>query len=293
MQVCNELQGAKLIGKDKRRTPGTFEHSLLAGHAAAIAPVGANGEVAYAAAMKPWGLTRRDRAPVMRWTVRFKELFKWREKNADVRGFFDGPRARAAAPRPSGAGAAAPCASTSLQPDVVTQVNRLLNEVQGAKLIDDLKKTDADVRDFFDGPRARADPRPSGAGAAAPCASTSLQPDDVKQANRLLNELQGAKLIGKDKRRTPGTFEHSLLAGHAAAIAPVGANGEVAYAAAMKQRGIEQQHTYAVWSWIVRGANKTETVCLTVAAQTAPPRLLLTHNSTTGTARDGSELVVC
>jgi len=189
--------------------------------------------VAYAAAMKPWGLTRRDRAPVMRWTVRFKELFKWREKNADVRGFFDGPRARAAAPRPSGAGA------------------------------------------------------------AAPCASTSLQPDDVKQANRLLNELQGAKLIGKDKRRTPGTFEHSLLAGHAAAIAPVGANGEVAYAAAMKQRGIEQQHTYAVWSWIVRGANKTETVCLTVAAQTAPPRLLLTHNSTTGTARDGSELVVC
>ena len=87
-------------------------------------------------------------------------------------------------------------------------------------------------------------------------------------------ELQGAKLIGKDKRRTPGTFEHSLLAGHAAAIAPVGANGEVAYAAAMKQRGIEQQHTYAVWSWIVRGANKTETVCLTVAAQTAPPRLL-------------------
>ena len=102
----------------------------------------------------------------------------------------------------------------------------------------------------------------------------SLQPDDVKQANRLLNELQGAKLIGKDKRRTPGTFEHSLLAGHAAAIAPVGANGEVAYAAAMKQRGIEQQHTYAVWSWIVRGANKTETVCLTVAAQTAPPRLL-------------------
>jgi len=293
LQVCNELQGAKLIGKDKRRTPGTFEHSLLAGHAAAIAPVGANGEVAYAAAMKPWGLTRRDRAPVMRWTVRFKELFKWREKNADVRGFFDGPRARAAAPRPSGAGAAAPCASTSLQPDDVKQANRLLNEVQGAKLIDDLKKTDADVRDFFDGPRARADPRPSGAGAAAPCASTSLQPDDVKQANRLLNELQGAKLIGKDKRRTPGTFEHSLLAGHAAAIAPVGANGEVAYAAAMKQRGIEQQHTYAVWSWIVRGANKTETVCLTVAAQTAPPRLLLTHNSTTGTARDGSELVVC
>ena len=249
--------------------------------------------MAYAAAMQQWGLTHRDSAPVMRWTVRFKELFKWREKNADVRGFFDGPRARAAAPRPSGAGAAAPCASTSLQPDVVTQVNRLLNEVQGAKLIDDLKKTDADVRDFFDGPRARADPRPSGAGAAAPCASTSLQPDDVKQANRLLNELQGAKLIGKDKRRTPGTFEHSLLAGHAAAIAPVGANGEVAYAAAMKQRGIEQQHTYAVWSWIVRGANKTETVCLTVAAQTAPPRLLLTHNSTTGTARDGSELVVC
>ena len=157
MQVCNELQGAKLIRNDKRRVPGTFERFLLAGHAAAIAPVGANGEVAYAAAMKPWGLTRRDRAPVMRWTVRFKELFKWREKNADVRGFFDGPRARAAAPRPSGAGAAAPCASTSLQPDVVTQVNRLLNEVQGAKLIDDLKKTDADVRDFFDGPRARAD----------------------------------------------------------------------------------------------------------------------------------------
>ena len=157
MQVCNELQGAKLIRKE-RRVPGTFERFLLAGHAAAIAPVGANGEVAYAAAMKPWGLTRRDRAPVMRWTVRFKELFKWREKNADVRGFFDGPRARAAAPRPSGAGAAAPCASTSLQPDVVTQVNRLLNEVQGAKLIDDLKKTDADVRDFFsDGPRARAD----------------------------------------------------------------------------------------------------------------------------------------
>jgi len=232
-RLINELQGAKLIRNDKRRAPGTFERFLLAGHAAAIAPVGANGEVAYAAAMKPWGLTRRDRAPVMRWTVRFKELFKWREKNADVRGFFDGPRARAAAPRPSGAGA------------------------------------------------------------AAPCASTSLQPDDVKQANRLLNELQGAKLIGKDKRRTPGTFEHSLLAGHAAAIAPVGANGEVAYAAAMKQRGIEQQHTYAVWSWIVRGANKTETVCLTVAAQTAPPRLLLTHNSTTGTARDGSELVVC
>ena len=83
-RLLNELQGAKLIGKDKRRAPGTFERFLLAGHQVAMPPVGASGEVGFAAAMKPWGLTRRDRAPVMRWTVRFKELFKWREKNADL-----------------------------------------------------------------------------------------------------------------------------------------------------------------------------------------------------------------
>ena len=102
------------------------------------------------------------------------------------------------------------------------------------------------MRDFFDGPRARAAaPRPSGAGTAAPCASTSLQPDDVKQANRLINELQGAKLIRNDKRRAPGTFERFLLAGHAAAIAPVGANGDVAYAAAMQARKLREQRTRA------------------------------------------------
>ena len=118
LQVCNELQGAKLIRNDKRRVPGTFEPGLFerflrAGHAAAIAPVGANGKVAYAAAMQAWGLTHRDIVPVMRWTLRFKELFKWREKNADVRGFFDAPGARADVPDPNGAGAAAQCAANA------------------------------------------------------------------------------------------------------------------------------------------------------------------------------------
>jgi len=84
-RLLNELEDAKLLGKNKRRTPGTFERSLLAGHAAAIAPVGANGEVAYAAAMKPWGLTLKDTAPVRDWTLRFKKLFESREKNAEVR----------------------------------------------------------------------------------------------------------------------------------------------------------------------------------------------------------------
>ena len=89
----------------------------------------------------------------------------------------------------------------------------------------------------------------------------------------LCNELQGAKLIGKDKRRTPGPFERSLLAGQQAAIAPVGANGEVGYAATMKQWGIERKHTSAVWSLIVVRFKK---LCLsdeTVAAP-APPLLL-------------------
>ena len=127
-------------------------------------PVGASGEVGFAAAMKQWGIKGKHKSAVSSWIVRFKKLYDLKKTDADVRDFFDGPRARAAAPRPSGAGAAAPCASTSLQP---------------------------------------------------------LQPDDVKQANRLLNELQGAKLIGKDKRRTPGPFKRSLLAGQQAAIAPV------------------------------------------------------------------------
>ena len=113
------------------------------------------------------------------------------------------------------------------------------------------RKKNADVREFF-APRARVEAQgPSGAGAAAPCASTSLQPDDVTQANRLLNELQDAKIIRRVKR-TPGTFEHVLLAGQLVASTPIGANGEMQYSTAMKRWGIAQKERYDVRSWAQR-----------------------------------------
>ena len=98
--------------------PGTFERFLLAGHAAAIAPVGANGEVAYAAAMQPWGLTHRDTATVMRWTLRFKKLYDLKKTNGAVRDCFDAPRTRKEMRDSSAAAAAPPHASNAHDEDL-------------------------------------------------------------------------------------------------------------------------------------------------------------------------------
>ena len=74
---------------------------------------------------------------------------------------------------------------------------------------------------------------------------------DVTQANRLLNELQDAKII-RSVKRTPGTFEHVLLAGQLVASTPIGANGEMQYSTAMKRWGIAQKERYDVRSWAQR-----------------------------------------
>ena len=110
-RLLNELQDAKIIRRVKR-TPGTFEHVLLAGQLVASTPIGANGEMQYSTAMKRWGIAQKERYDVRSWAQRFKQLFERRKKNADVREFF-APRARVEAQGPSGAGAAAPCAANA------------------------------------------------------------------------------------------------------------------------------------------------------------------------------------
>jgi len=174
--LFKELMDVKVI---QMRTQMPNARVLLAAHLAARTP-GVNGEVQYAAARKRWGIAQNHKQAVERWGERFKKLYDLKKTHGDVREFL-APRARANVQASSGAGAAAPCAANAhgdhLAPAVgETPRHDLANAVvapTGSAAVHAVPA--AAVGSHAHAPVCEV-PGPSGAGAAAPCASTSLQP---------------------------------------------------------------------------------------------------------------------